>query len=278
MKPDEQDDFTIKATNLIIEALYRLSVVTSARNIGFNSGVVSGQSDEEDDEEESQPGPIGLSSHACGTGVQGERFTATAKAKEWPFTLDACYGGIGTLIARLYEIEYPEDGEEGERLYAIARHTVSVATATPTRTPTPTPTRTPTPTSTPTPTPTATATPTPTGTPTPTPTGTLTPTPTPTATPTPAASSGTRFTLKAGSRTIRARGLTRIGSKWLAGYNYGFLYIFSNTGTYERRIQTPTYVVRGLTADGTSLFAVSGGNPRVRKWALLPDEAYPSAR
>ena len=127
----------------------------------------------------------------------------------------------------------------------------------------------------PTPTPTSTPTPTPTGTPTPTPTST----PTPTATPTPAASSATRFTLKAGSRTIRARGLTRIGSKWFAGYNYGFLYIFSDTGTYERRIQSPIHV-RGMTTDGTNIFAVSGSccsHARLYKWTPPSDESYPSA-
>ena len=294
LNPGDQDDFVVRASNLIVEALYRVSVATGARNIGFNaggaSGAVSGQA-EDDDDEESQPGPVGLSSHLCGRGSQGERFTAASRTKDLSLTLDACYGGTGTLIAWLFEVD--EEIQTIEWLLDSARQTVTVATATPTRTPTPTFTPTPTPTGSPTPTPTftPTPTPTPTGSPTPTPTRTPTPTPTPspspspsptptptgsptpTATPTPAPPSGTRFALT--GQINRVRALERVGGKWIAAYNTGYAYIYSSAGAYERRVRVPGGIARGFASDGTTLFSVTGsccGNPRLYKWSLQASE------
>ena len=182
MKPDQQDPFIVRASNLIIDLYYRLTVATVARNIGFNSGEISGVSGQaDDDDEESEPGPVGLSSHLCGRGTQGVRIPARSVAYDWNLVLDACYGGAGALRAWLHEYDPDEPGEE--LLLDSARQTVSVATPTPTPTPVHTPT--PTPTYTPTPTPTPTSSPTPTPTPSPTPTPTPTPTPSPTPTPTP---------------------------------------------------------------------------------------------
>ena len=71
------------------------------------------------------------------------------------------------------------------------------------------------------------------------------------------------------------RALERLGGKWIAAYNNGHAYIYSNAGAYERRVRTPNHVTRGLAADGTTLFSVSGsccGNPRLYKWSLQANE------
>ena len=54
-------------------------------------------------------------------------------------------------------------------------------------------------------------------------------------------------------------GITRVGDKWhVAGHSGdGYVSIFSNTGTYERRIKAPDATIHGLTSDGTNLFAAA---------------------
>ena len=54
-------------------------------------------------------------------------------------------------------------------------------------------------------------------------------------------------------------GIARVGDKWhIAGHSGdGYVHIFSNTGSYERRIKAPDATIRGLTSDGTSLFAAA---------------------
>ena len=92
---------------------------------------------------------------------------------------------------------------------------------------------------------------------------------------------------------MQPRGLARVGDKWhIAGHSGdGYVYIFSNTGTYERRIRKPAFSVRGLASDGTNLFAAAvtiaeavtfGDNTRVRvrvphiyKWTPQADETTP---
>ena len=85
-------------------------------------------------------------------------------------------------------------------------------------------------------------------------------------------------------------GITRVGDKWhVAGHSGdGYVHIFSNTGSYERRIKAPDATIRGLASDGASLFAaanstanaisVANGSsvavyvPQIYKWTPQADE------
>ena len=109
------------------------------------------------------------------------------------------------------------------------------------------------------------------------PTATATATSAPTATPVPVPAA---FTLESHIEALKPRALTRLGGKWyVGGSGTGYIYIFSNAGTYERRIKAPAAEVRGLADDGTNLIAVSGGVPRIYKWAPQANEtdAVPAA-
>ena len=100
-------------------------------------------------------------------------------------------------------------------------------------------------------------------------TATATATATPTATPAPGPES---FALTSSVGKFSPRGLTRLGNKWyVAGFQTIHLHIFSDAGTYERRINTagrlmPGSSIRGLTAIGTDLLAISGDVPRLVRW------------
>ena len=78
---------------------------------------------------------------------------------------------------------------------------------------------------------------------------------------------------------MNPRGLTRLGNKWyVGGWGQCFIYIFSDAGTYERRIKTSGALgcsMRGLSTDGTRLFAISSGGPTpsVYKWTPQSDAA-----
>ena len=80
------------------------------------------------------------------------------------------------------------------------------------------------------------------------------------------------FSLTPSVGNLNPRGLARLGNKWyVAGHPTDYIYIFSDTGTYERRIRTtgglmPGSSIRGLTAIGTDLLAISGGAPRLHRW------------
>ena len=85
-------------------------------------------------------------------------------------------------------------------------------------------------------------------------------------------------------------GITRVGDKWhVAGHSGdGYVSIFSNTGSYERRIKAPDATIRGLASDGTNLFAVANSTanaisvadgssvavyvPKIYKWTPQADE------
>ena len=85
-------------------------------------------------------------------------------------------------------------------------------------------------------------------------------------------------------------GITRVGDKWhIAGHSGdGYVSIFSNTGTYERRIKAPDATIRGLASDGTSLFAAANSTanaisvadnssvavyvPKIYKWTPQANE------
>ena len=89
------------------------------------------------------------------------------------------------------------------------------------------------------------------------------------------------FSLTPHIGTLTPRGLTRIGDKWhVAGFNTGYIHIFSNTGTYERRIKTPPVSIRGLTTDGTNLIAISGsgraGFTHLYTWPPQANDATPA--
>ena len=110
---------------------------------------------------------------------------------------------------------------------------------------------------------------------------------TPTATPAPLES----FALKPHIGTLKnPRSLTRLGNKWYVGgfgpnaYADNHIHIFSDSGTYERRLRVEggsglgvynSGVVRGLTTDGTKLIAVTN-QATVYEWtpqtngALVP--------
>ncbi len=110
-------------------------------------------------------------------------------------------------------------------------------------------------------------------------TATATATATPTATPAPLES----FALKPHIGDLRPRGLTRLGNKWyVGGFDTGYIHIFSDTGAYERRIRSKgnlasgvwmSEVIRGLTANGTKLVAVTNSSPlRVYEWTPQANE------
>ena len=85
-------------------------------------------------------------------------------------------------------------------------------------------------------------------------------------------------------------GITRVGDKWhVAGHSGdGYVSIFSSAGSYERRIKAPDATIRGLTSDGTSLFAAANSTanaisvadgssvsvyvPKIYKWTPQADE------
>ena len=85
-------------------------------------------------------------------------------------------------------------------------------------------------------------------------------------------------------------GITHVGDKWhIAGHSGdGYIHIFSNTGSYERRIKAPDATIRGLASDGTSLFAAANSTanaisvadnpsvavyvPKIYKWTPQADE------
>ena len=90
-------------------------------------------------------------------------------------------------------------------------------------------------------------------------------------------------------------GITRVRDKWhVAGHSGdGYVHIFSNTGTYERRIKAPDATIRGLASDGTSLFAAANSTanaisvaddssvavyvPHIYKWTPQADETAPAS-
>ena len=90
-------------------------------------------------------------------------------------------------------------------------------------------------------------------------------------------------------------GIARVGDKWHIGGHSGdgYVHIFSNTGTYERRVKAPAATIRGLTSDGTNLFAaansvanavsVADGSsvavyaPHIYKWTPQADATTPAA-
>ena len=91
------------------------------------------------------------------------------------------------------------------------------------------------------------------------------------------------FSLTPSVGKFNPRGLTRLGNKWyVAGHETINLYIFSDTGTYERSISTagrrmPGASIRGLTAIGTDLLVISGDVPRLHRWTpQATGEATPS--
>ena len=108
---------------------------------------------------------------------------------------------------------------------------------------------------------------------------TATATPAPMATSTMATSTVASFGVKPRIEGLNPRGLTRLGNKWyVGGWGQCFIYIFSDSGTYERRIKTSGALgcsMRGLSADGTRLFAISSGGPtpNVYKWTPQSDDA-----
>ena len=85
-------------------------------------------------------------------------------------------------------------------------------------------------------------------------------------------------------------GIARVGDKWhVAGHSGdGYVSIFSNTGTYERRIKAPDATIRGLASDGTNLFAAANSTanaisvadnssvavyvPKIYKWTPQANE------
>ena len=123
-------------------------------------------------------------------------------------------------------------------------------------------------------------------------TATTAATATPTATPAPGPES---FAIKPHIGTLKnPRSLTRLGNKWYVGgfgpnaYADNHIHIFSDSGTYERRLRVEggsglgggasvynSGVVRGLTTDGTKLIAVTN-QATVYEWtpqtngALVP--------
>lgn len=90
-------------------------------------------------------------------------------------------------------------------------------------------------------------------------------------------------------------GITRVGDKWhIAGHSGdGYIHIFSSAGSYERRIKAPDATIRGLTSDGTSLFAAANSTtnaisvadgssvsvyvPQIYKWTPQADETTPAS-
>ena len=91
------------------------------------------------------------------------------------------------------------------------------------------------------------------------------------------------FSLTPSVGKFNPRGLTRLGNKWyVAGHETINLYIFSDTGTYERSISAagrrmPGASIRGLTAIGTDLLVISGDVPRLHRWTpQATGEATPS--
>ncbi len=104
-------------------------------------------------------------------------------------------------------------------------------------------------------------------------------TPAPMATSTMATSTVASFGVKPRIEGLNPRGLTRLGNKWyVGGWGQCFIYIFSDSGTYERRIKTSGALgcsMRGLSTDGTRLFAISSGGPTpsVYKWTPQSDDA-----
>ena len=90
-------------------------------------------------------------------------------------------------------------------------------------------------------------------------------------------------------------GITRVGDKWhVAGHSGdGYVHIFSNTGTYERRIKAPDATIRGLASDGASLFAAANSTanaisvadnssvtvyiPQIYKWTPQANETAPAS-
>ena len=110
-------------------------------------------------------------------------------------------------------------------------------------------------------------------------TAAATATPAPMATSTMATSTVASFGVKPRIEGLNPRGLTRLGNKWyVGGWGQCFIYIFSDAGTYERRIKTSGALgcsMRGLSADGTRLFAISSGGPTpsVYKWTPQSDDA-----
>ena len=108
-------------------------------------------------------------------------------------------------------------------------------------------------------------------------TATATATATPTATPAPLES----FALKPHIGDLEPRGLTRLGNKWyVGGFPTGYIHIFSDTGTYERRIRSKgnlasgvwmSEVIRGLTTNGTKLVAVTN-QATVYEWTPQANE------
>ena len=110
-------------------------------------------------------------------------------------------------------------------------------------------------------------------------TAAATATPAPMATSTMATSTVASFGVKPRIEGLNPRGLTRLGNKWyVGGWGQCFIYIFSDAGTYERRIKTSGALgcsMRGLSTDGTRLFAISSGGPTpsVYKWTPQSDDA-----
>ena len=108
---------------------------------------------------------------------------------------------------------------------------------------------------------------------------TATATPAPMATSTVATSTVASFGVKPRIEGLNPRGLTRLGNKWyVGGWGQCFIYIFSDAGTYERRIKTSGALgcsMRGLSTDGTRLLAISSGGPTpsVYKWTPQSDDA-----
>ena len=116
--------------------------------------------------------------------------------------------------------------------------------------------------------------------------GTATATPAPMATSTMATSTVATFALKPHIGNLQPRALTRLGNKWHVGGSNGagYVYVFSDAGTYERRIKARGTLssgvsmsgnIQGLASDGTNLIAVStpsSGQPRVYTWAPQANE------
>ena len=94
-------------------------------------------------------------------------------------------------------------------------------------------------------------------------TATTTATATPTATPAPGPES---FALKPHIGYLVPHGLTRLGDKWyVSGYRTGWVYIFSDNGTYERYVNSHQEN-RGLATDGANILSTRISPPDLYKW------------
>ena len=145
-------DFIVRASSLDSTLLYRISIQTVQRNIGFDELEEATGEGEED-------GEVGVGAN-CGFGIDGVNVPSGRTFYNWSVTLKTCDPGPGTLTAILYE-KAEEPGDPDDELDRDT-HSVTVKPGVPDPTDTPTPTPKPPPTPTPTPTPRPPPTPTPT--------------------------------------------------------------------------------------------------------------------